>query len=66
VTVTRACLRGAAAHLFSEAAGHIGPHRGHPLLPELLELRLPQYPAPLGLKRRLAAQWAAPMELRRA
>ena len=26
----------------------------------ILERRLPQYPAPLALKRRLAAQWPAP------
>jgi anti-sigma factor RsiW len=36
-------------------------------LTELLERRLPQYPAPLGLKRRLAGRWAAaPMAPRRA
>jgi anti-sigma factor RsiW len=34
-------------------------------LTELLERRLPQYPASLGLKRRLAAQWARPAEPRR-
>ncbi|OLD25899.1 MAG: hypothetical protein AUI18_08610, partial [Candidatus Rokubacteria bacterium 13_1_40CM_2_70_45] len=28
-------------------------------LSELLERRLPQHPAPLALKRRLAAQWPA-------
>ena len=27
----------AAAHLLSEATGHIGPHRWHPFLPELLD-----------------------------
>jgi anti-sigma factor RsiW len=30
------------------------------VLTELLEQRLPQYPAPLALKRRLAAQWPSP------
>src|SRR2546430_11759547 len=29
-------------------------------LGELLERRLPQHPAPRGLKRRLATQWSAP------
>jgi anti-sigma factor RsiW len=35
-------------------------------LTDLLEARLPQYPAPLGLKRRLAAQWVVPMASRAA
>jgi hypothetical protein len=34
-------------------------------LTDLLERRLPQFPAPLGLKRRLAAQWPAPTAPRR-
>jgi anti-sigma factor RsiW len=35
-------------------------------LTELLERGLPRYPASLSLKRRLAAQWAAPTEPKRA
>lgn len=35
-------------------------------LTEVLEARLPQYPASLALKRRLAARWPAPVEDRRA
>jgi Putative zinc-finger len=35
-------------------------------LTDLLEPRLPQHPASLSLKRRLAAQWPAPVDPRRA
>jgi anti-sigma factor RsiW len=48
----RAHLEGCAACAHEDAAEHA--------LTELLERRLPQHPAPLALKRRLAAQWPAP------
>ena len=53
-------LRGSIrAHLESCAAcGHA--NEAEQVVTELLEQRLPQHQAPLGLKRRLAAQWPTP------
>src|SRR5438876_133984 len=48
----RAHVERCAACAHDDAAEHA--------LSELLERRLPQHPAPLALKRRLAAQWPAP------
>ena len=64
-------LTGLRGHLPSETAAELREHlsscarcRDHAeaerVLSEVLETRLPQYAAPLALKRRLAASWPAP------
>jgi anti-sigma factor (TIGR02949 family) len=56
---------GIRAHLESCAAC-ARAEEAEQVLTELLEQRLPQYPAPLALKQRLAAQWPSPSTRRPA